>query len=93
MKKNALILLVMLAGCSAPDDKLLFEAIRAKNTQLVARIASVIVWCIRRRSAPSAAFEIMLSATWLLALALAGFCLLSWQIQNVPIFSHMEWHY
>jgi len=38
MKKNALFLLVMLAGCSAPDDKLLFEAIRAKNTQLVARI-------------------------------------------------------
>jgi hypothetical protein len=50
-------------------------------------------WCICRRSQPSATFEILLSATWLLALGLAGFCLLSWQIQNVPIFSHMEWHY
>jgi hypothetical protein len=51
------------------------------------------LWLICRRPNASATLEILLSATWLLALGLAGFCVLIWQVQNVPTFSHMEWHY
>jgi hypothetical protein len=51
------------------------------------------LWLIYRRPNASATLEIVLSGTWLLALALAGFCILIWQVQNVPTFSHMEWHF
>jgi hypothetical protein len=51
------------------------------------------LWLIWRRPQAVATFEGLLSAAWLLALGLAGFCILSWQTQNVPTFSHMEWHY
>jgi hypothetical protein len=31
--------------------------------------------------------------TSILSLAWVGVCLLLWQAQNVPIFSHMEYHF
>jgi len=51
------------------------------------------LWLIWRRPQATATLEVLLSASWLLALGLAGFCVLIWQVQNVPTFSHMEWHY
>ena len=51
------------------------------------------VWLLVARPAAVTSFEIVLSITWLLAFALVLFCILAWQIQNVPTFSHMEWHY
>jgi len=54
---------------------------------------SVGLWLICRRPKAAATLEILLSVTWLLALGLAAFCILIWQAQNVPTFSHMEWHY
>ncbi|MCX5674014.1 MAG: hypothetical protein NTX87_03305 [Planctomycetota bacterium] len=50
-------------------------------------------WLVRSRPQATVTFEILLSVIWLLSLALAAFCLLMWQVQNIPIFSHMEWHY
>ncbi|MBM4020438.1 MAG: hypothetical protein FJ288_19325 [Planctomycetes bacterium] len=51
------------------------------------------VWLVRSRPQATVTFEILLSVIWLLSLALAAFCLLMWQVQNIPIFSHMELHY
>ena len=51
------------------------------------------LWLLVARPAAANAFEVVLSVTWLLALTLALFCILSWQVQNVPTFSHMEWHF
>ena len=39
------------------------------------------------------AFEATVATTWLLSLVWAGGCLLLWQIQYVPIFTRMHWHY
>ena len=38
-------------------------------------------------------FEVILAVTWVLSLGWAGLCLLLWQSQNVPMFSHMELHF
>lgn len=46
-----------------------------------------------KRHDSEAAIETVIGATWLLSLFWAGACLLFWQVQNVPMFSHMEWHY
>jgi len=51
------------------------------------------LWLVCSRPKATVTFEILLSVIWLLSLALAAFCLVTWQIQNIPIFSHMEWHY
>ncbi|MCL4177149.1 MAG: hypothetical protein KJ072_05330 [Verrucomicrobia bacterium] len=51
------------------------------------------LWLVCRRPQAGAALEILLSFVWLLALGLTGFCILIWQVQNVPTFSHMEWHF
>jgi len=51
------------------------------------------LWLVCSRPKATVTFEILLSVIWLLSLALAAFCLLAWQAQNIPIFSHMEWHY
>ncbi len=56
-------------------------------------ILSIGLWLIYFRSQAATALEILISGTWLFALGLAGFCVLIWQVQNVPMFSHMEWHY
>ena len=50
-------------------------------------------WLVVARPAAATAFEVVLSVTWLLAFTLALFCILSWQVQNIPTFSHMEWHF
>ena len=51
------------------------------------------LWLVCWRPQATATLEILLSAIWLLALGLAGFSLLIWQLQNVPTFSHMEFHF
>jgi hypothetical protein len=51
------------------------------------------LWLLITQPAAATAFEVVLAATWLLAFTLALFCVLSWQVQNVPTFSHMEWHF
>jgi hypothetical protein len=45
------------------------------------------------RPAATTAFEVVLSVTWFFAFALALLCIWAWQAQNVPTFSHMQWHY
>jgi hypothetical protein len=37
--------------------------------------------------------ELVVSAMWVLGLIWAGFVLLEWQIQNIPVFHGMYWHY
>src|SRR5687768_8805654 len=51
------------------------------------------VWLLVVRPAAATAFEVVVSVTWLLAFTLALFCILSWQVQNIPTFSHMQWHF
>jgi len=51
------------------------------------------LWVLLVRPSAAATFEAVVSTTWVLAFTVALFCILSWQIQNVPTFSHMEWHY
>lgn len=51
------------------------------------------VWLLWRRPTALTAFEVVLSTIWLVSLGLAGLCILVWQAQNMPTFSHMEWHY
>lgn len=51
------------------------------------------LWLILRCPRWDATLEILLSATWLIGLGLAGLCLLGWQVQYVKIFSGMSWHY
>ena len=51
------------------------------------------LWLLLARPAAATTFEAILAVTWVLAFALALFCILGWQVQNVPTFSHMEWHY
>src|SRR5262245_35489977 len=42
------------------------------------------LWLLFARPAAVTTFELLLSATWLLALASALFCIIAWQAQNVP---------
>jgi hypothetical protein len=51
------------------------------------------LWLLQSRPQFIATFEVHVSVVWLLSLAVAGFCLLTWQVQNIPTFSHMEWHF
>lgn len=51
------------------------------------------LWLITRRSQAATSFEILMAVVWLVSLGLICFCLLSWQVQNVPTFSHMELHF
>ena len=51
------------------------------------------LWLLLARPSYATAFEVILSVTWLVPFAFALLCILAWQIQNVPTFSHMEWHY
>lgn len=48
------------------------------------------LWFIFRRPRASATLEILLSATWLLALFLAAFCVLVWQGQYIRVGSLNE---
>jgi hypothetical protein len=40
-----------------------------------------------------ALFEVVVSTLWVLAFIWAGLILVIWQVQNIPIFSGMRWHY
>jgi hypothetical protein len=51
------------------------------------------LWLLWSRPQSQTTFEVLVSSVWLVSLAIAGFCLLTWQIQNIPVFSHMEWHF
>jgi len=51
------------------------------------------IWLLVARPTAVAVFEAVLSVTWLLAFALALFCILSWQIQNLPTLRQMRWQY
>ncbi len=44
------------------------------------------LWLLISRPTAAMCFELVLSATWFVAFALALLCVLSWQIQNVPIY-------
>ncbi len=37
--------------------------------------------------------ELVVASLWILAFLWAGVVLISWQIQNIPIFHGMRWHY
>ncbi|MCP5524814.1 MAG: hypothetical protein H7A46_25085 [Verrucomicrobiales bacterium] len=50
----------------------------------VAVLAGLIL--TRRRPPSAASFEALLAIVWLVSLGLVGFCLVSWQLQDVPIF-------
>jgi TRAP-type uncharacterized transport system fused permease subunit len=50
-------------------------------------------WLLRARPDSAATFEALVAVTWLLTFAVAAFTVLLWQVQNVPTFSHMEWHF
>ena len=48
---------------------------------------------LRAKSGVPVIFEVILEVTWVLSLGWVGFCLLLWQSQNIPIFTHMELHF
>jgi hypothetical protein len=37
--------------------------------------------------------ELVVACLWVLAFLWAGFVLIVWQMQNIPIFHGMRWHY
>src|ERR1035437_9635186 len=45
------------------------------------------IWALRRSGSP-VLFEIIVALTWVLSLVWFGSCLLIWQSQNCPTFSH-----
>ena len=51
------------------------------------------VWALRRSAVSTVLLEVIIAGTWFLSLVWFGFCLLMWQAQNVPAFSHMELHF
>ena len=53
-------------------------------------LGSVIIW---RWPKSKVLIELVIQTLWLLAFTWAGIVLLLWQIQNIPIFSAMRWHY
>lgn len=48
---------------------------------------------LRFRPSYAAVFESILQAAWLFTIIAFGLCLLSWQIQNVPVMSGGQWHF
>jgi hypothetical protein len=51
------------------------------------------LFLLLRRPQAVTTLEVVLSLGWLLALGASGLCILAWQVQNVPVFSRMEWHW
>jgi len=51
------------------------------------------VWALRRAGGSPVFIEVVIAATWFLSLVWFGSCLLLWQSQNVPVFSHMKFHF
>ena len=50
-------------------------------------------WALRRADSSPVFIEIVIAATWFLSLAWFGCCLLFWEAQNAPVFSHMRYHF
>jgi hypothetical protein len=50
-------------------------------------------WSLRRVGQSSVWIEVVIAGTWLLSLVWFGYCVLAWEVQNCPVFSHMELHY
>jgi hypothetical protein len=50
----------------------------------------VVLWRWQTRHA---LIELIISAMWVLGLVWAGFALVMWQMQNIPLFHGMRWHY
>jgi hypothetical protein len=50
-------------------------------------------WALRRAGQSSVWIEVVIAGTWILSLVWFGYCLLMWEVQNCPVFSHMEFHY
>ena len=53
-------------------------------------LGSIIIW---RWPTLHVLFELVVAALWVLAFLWAGFVLIVWQMQNIPIFHGMRWHY
>jgi hypothetical protein len=53
-------------------------------------VGSLLIW---RRPNWHAIQGVVVAALWILALLWAGHIIVAWQIQNIPIFSGMRWHY
>jgi len=51
------------------------------------------LFALRRGGSSSLMIEVVIGLSWVFAFAWFGLCLLAWQAQNVPVFSHMEWHF
>jgi uncharacterized membrane protein len=53
-------------------------------------LGSLIIW---RWPDRPALLEVVVSALWILSLVWVGCALLLWQMQNIPVFHGMRWHY
>ena len=49
--------------------------------------------CLRVRSSSLALFEVVIQLAWMTAIALPLFCILFWQIANIPTYSGGRAHY
>ena len=50
-------------------------------------------WALRRVGRSPVLIEVVIASTWFLSLVWVGYCLLMWEVQNCPVFSHMRFHY
>ena len=53
-------------------------------------LGSLIIW---RWPKAKVLIELVVQTLWLLAFIWAGLVLLLWQVQNIPVFKAMQWHY
>jgi hypothetical protein len=51
------------------------------------------LWALRPPGSSPVFLEVVIATTWLLSLVWFGSCLLFWQAQNVPVFSHTKFHF
>jgi hypothetical protein len=57
----------------------------------IALLAGILA--LRRVEVSDVLIEIIIASTWLLSLVWFGSCLLFWEAQNIPVFSHMQFHF
>lgn len=57
----------------------------------VALTAGLVLLCTRAKS--DVAFELCIAGAWVSSLLMVVIPVLCWQTQNVPIFTHMQWHF
>lgn len=51
------------------------------------------MWIALRRPAAAVLFELVIVGVWLVSLALVAYCLILWQMQNIPVYGHSELYY